>query len=174
MRRENVPGEKLSPAEELARIPLYEKGKPPQPLIHFDFADEIEIASGRRWGAQSELGTLRSVMVQPPTSGPVSAPVVLEDPIFFGWRDTLLDTDCQSTTAADGADRCQPLHIRADQFYADAASGSLPADVFRTTTAVSSLRTTPISAPPKTTSVRERSVGVNSSSIDRTCRFESS
>ena len=86
MRRENVPGgEKLSPAEELARIPLYEKGKPPQPLIHFDFADEIEIASGRRWGAQSELGTLRSVMVQPPASGPVSAPVVLEDPIFFGW-----------------------------------------------------------------------------------------
>lgn len=85
MRRENVPDRKLSPAEELARISLYEKGKPPQPLIHFDFVDEIEMACGRRWGAQSELGTLRSVMVQPPTAGPVSAPVVLEDPIFFGW-----------------------------------------------------------------------------------------
>jgi hypothetical protein len=73
----------LSPAEELARIPLYEKGKSPQPLIDVDFVDEIDLACGRRWGAQTELGTLRSVLVQAPTPGPVSAPVVREDPIFF-------------------------------------------------------------------------------------------
>jgi hypothetical protein len=76
-------GPRLSPAEELARIPLYEKGKPPQPLIDVDFVDEVELACGRRWGAQTELGTLRSVLVQAPTPGPVSAPIVREDPIFF-------------------------------------------------------------------------------------------
>lgn len=41
------------------------------------------------------------------------------DPIFENWRDTQLDTDCQSSTAADGADRCLPAHVRADQYYAD-------------------------------------------------------
>src|ERR1051325_10054880 len=93
-----MPGEdrrprRLSPAEELARIPLYEKGKPPQPLIDVDFVDEVELACGRRWGAQTELGTLRSVLVQVPTSGPVSASVVREDPIFFGWPKGVPDLD---------------------------------------------------------------------------------
>jgi hypothetical protein len=43
------------------------------------------------------------------------------DPIWMGWRDTQLDTDCQGTTAADGTERCVPYHTRADQFYSDAA-----------------------------------------------------
>ena len=60
---------RLSPADELARIPLYEKGKPPQPLFDIDYMDELEATWGRRWGAQTELGKLRSVLVQPPTWG---------------------------------------------------------------------------------------------------------
>ena len=76
---------RLSPADELARIPLYEKGKPPQPLFDIDYLDELEATWGRRWGAQTELGRLRYVMVQKPTSGAVNSPVVAEDPAFFGW-----------------------------------------------------------------------------------------
>ena len=82
---------RLSPAEELARIPLYEKGKPPQPLFDIDYMDELEATWGRKWGAQTELGRLRSVMVQPITRGPVESPVVLEDPIYFGWPKGLPD-----------------------------------------------------------------------------------
>jgi N-dimethylarginine dimethylaminohydrolase len=93
MPREDRRPRRLSPREELARIPLYEKGKPPQPLIDVDFVDEVEIACGQRWGAQTELGTLRSVLVQPPTPGPISAPVVREDPIFFGWPKGVPDLD---------------------------------------------------------------------------------
>jgi N-dimethylarginine dimethylaminohydrolase len=74
-----------SPAEELARIPLYEKGKPPQPLFDIDYMDELEATWGRRWGAQTELGKLRTVMVQKPTSGAVNSAVVAADPAFFGW-----------------------------------------------------------------------------------------
>lgn len=43
------------------------------------------------------------------------------DPIYYGWRDTMLDTDCQSNVAADGVERCMPIHARADQYFADAA-----------------------------------------------------
>ncbi len=82
---------RLSPADELARIPLYEKGKPPQPLFDIDYMDELEATWGRRWGAQSELGRLRAVMVQKPTSGAIQAPVVAEDPAFFGWPAGLPD-----------------------------------------------------------------------------------
>ena len=82
--------ERLSPAEELARIPLYEKGKPPQPLFDIDYLDELEATWGRKWGAQTELGTLRSVMVQPMTRGQIEAPVVKEDPIYFGWPNSPL------------------------------------------------------------------------------------
>jgi hypothetical protein len=43
------------------------------------------------------------------------------DPIFEGWRDTKLDTDCQNTTAADGEERCLPVHVDAQTYFADAA-----------------------------------------------------
>ncbi|MGE5186189.1 MAG: hypothetical protein ACM31C_29240 [Acidobacteriota bacterium] len=43
------------------------------------------------------------------------------DPIFAGWRDTMLDTDCVLSAASDGKDRCMPNHTRGDQYYADAA-----------------------------------------------------
>ncbi len=72
-----------SPADELARIPLYEKGKPPQPLFDIDYMDELEATWGRRWGAQTELGQLRYVMVQPPTLGQVDTPIIREDPVYF-------------------------------------------------------------------------------------------
>lgn len=44
------------------------------------------------------------------------------DPIFGGWRDTLLDTNCESALAADGVERCLPRHaeIMVDKF-ADAS-----------------------------------------------------
>ncbi len=51
------------------------------------------------------------------------------DPIFGGWRDTLLDTDCENAIAADGVERCMPVHARIETeesyaggaVYADAA-----------------------------------------------------
>ncbi len=86
-------GARPSPAEELARIPLYEKGKPPQPLFDIDYMDELEATWGRRWGAQTELGQLRSVMVQRTTWGQVASPVVKEDPVFFSLPKGLPDLD---------------------------------------------------------------------------------
>ncbi len=84
---------RLSPADELARIPLYEKGKPPQPLFDIDYMDELEATWGRRWGAQTELGKLRSVLVQPPTWGQVASPVIKEDPGFFIFPKGLANLD---------------------------------------------------------------------------------
>ena len=85
--------EDLSPADELARIPLYEKGKPPQPLFDVDYLDELEATWGREWGAQTEFGKLRSVLVQPPTWGQVASPVIKEDPGFFIFPAGLADLD---------------------------------------------------------------------------------
>ncbi len=83
----------LSPAEQLARIPLYEKGKPPQPLFDVDYLDELELTWGRRWGAQTELGQLRAVMMQPPTHGQTDTPLHKEDPVFFMWPKGVPDFD---------------------------------------------------------------------------------
>ena len=84
---------RLSPADELARIPHYEKGKPPQPLFDIDYLDELEATWGRKWGAQTQIGQLRAVMLQPPTWGQVDSPIVREDPIYFGWPKGLPNID---------------------------------------------------------------------------------
>ncbi|MDB4959517.1 MAG: hypothetical protein JWO36_7086 [Myxococcales bacterium] len=47
-------------------------------------------------------------------------PVEGGDPVFAGFRDTLLDTDCASAPAADGIERCVPNHANAQTFYSDA------------------------------------------------------
>ena len=77
--------DELSPAQELEHIPLYEKGKPPQPLFDIDYMDELEATWGRKWGAQTELGQLRAVMMQPPTMGQTDTPLYREDPVYFMW-----------------------------------------------------------------------------------------
>src|SRR3990172_3376245 len=44
-------------------IPGYEPGKPviPGRLLSISFLDELEIIRGRNWGAQGEIGKLKSV-----------------------------------------------------------------------------------------------------------------
>ncbi len=45
-------------------------------------------------------------------------------PIFGGWRDTVLGTDCEVTKAIDGVERCMPTHAEVQslaQFWGDAA-----------------------------------------------------
>jgi hypothetical protein len=42
------------------------------------------------------------------------------DPIFAGFRDTVLDTDCQGIAAADGIERCLPIHIDSSTYFSDA------------------------------------------------------
>lgn len=70
---------------DLSKIPFYEKGKPPRPLFDIDYMDELEPGWGRKWGAQTELGRLRMVMVQAPTWGATQSPPIVEDPVFFGF-----------------------------------------------------------------------------------------
>lgn len=41
------------------------------------------------------------------------------DPIFAGWRDTLLDTDCELAKTTDGVERCLPITLRSYDAYAD-------------------------------------------------------
>jgi len=36
------------------------------------------------------------------------------EPVFGGWRDTQLDTDCESAMASDRVERCMPLHAQVD------------------------------------------------------------
>jgi len=43
------------------------------------------------------------------------------DPIFYGWHDAQLDTDCQAALAADGIERCMPYRVRAADIYSDAS-----------------------------------------------------
>lgn len=43
------------------------------------------------------------------------------DPIFVGWHDTLMQTDCQSYIMADGVERCVPVEVVAAKHFADAA-----------------------------------------------------
>lgn len=42
------------------------------------------------------------------------------DPIFYGWHDAQLATDCQPAIASDGMERCMPLSARADLYFSDA------------------------------------------------------
>ncbi len=46
------------------------------------------------------------------------------EPLFGGWHDTLLDTDCDSYVAADGIERCIPSHVRTDRYFSDTTCAS--------------------------------------------------
>jgi len=41
------------------------------------------------------------------------------DPIWYGWHDTMTNTDCQNAYASDGMEHCMPVHARADAYFAD-------------------------------------------------------
>jgi hypothetical protein len=67
---------------DLESIPLYEQGKLAKPLFDIDYMDELERAWGRKWGAQSDLGKLKMVMVHMPGEEEI-APEFFEDPVYF-------------------------------------------------------------------------------------------
>ncbi|MBI2304055.1 MAG: hypothetical protein HYU86_04850 [Chloroflexi bacterium] len=56
-------------ARNVAQIPDYEEGKPPRPLFDVDYMSELEAMWGRKWGAQTDLGKLRMVLVSKPVVG---------------------------------------------------------------------------------------------------------
>jgi len=67
---------------------------------------------------------ISSTFVPPWHSGPRMRARLLEgggDPIFYGWYDSTLVTDCQSAIASDGVERCMPFRARADVYYSDAS-----------------------------------------------------
>lgn len=69
---------------DLARIPGYRPGSPPQYAVYHDdvdFLDELEAIWGQRWGAQG-IGRLREVAMSPPTEVE-SLPAYESDPAFF-------------------------------------------------------------------------------------------
>jgi hypothetical protein len=55
------------------------------------------------------------------------------DPIFNGWHDSLLDTDCQPAIATDGQERCMPFGARIDLYYSDASCTQPLGAVYRGT-----------------------------------------
>jgi N-dimethylarginine dimethylaminohydrolase len=72
-------------ARTLADVPHYEEGKPPRPLFDVDFLDELPDMWGRRWGAQTDLGTLRMVMVaRPPAAQTQEGALAQGAPDFYG------------------------------------------------------------------------------------------
>ena len=65
----------------LESIPGYEPGKPAHRMDDVTFMDELEPMWGRRWGAQSGIGELRTVLYQRPQ--PARRDEDLGDPNFF-------------------------------------------------------------------------------------------
>jgi hypothetical protein len=55
------------------------------------------------------------------------------DPIFYGWHDTQLASDCQPAIAADGQERCLPFRARADTMFSDPACTQPLALVYKAT-----------------------------------------
>ncbi|MBV8756083.1 MAG: hypothetical protein JO257_02335 [Deltaproteobacteria bacterium] len=55
------------------------------------------------------------------------------DPIFYGWHDTALASDCQPTLASDGVERCMPFRARVGPYFADAACTQSLAIVYKGT-----------------------------------------
>lgn len=56
-------------------------------------------------------------------SGPRIRARVLDgggDPIFYGWHDSALATDCQPALASDGVERCMPFRDLAGTIFSDA------------------------------------------------------
>jgi N-dimethylarginine dimethylaminohydrolase len=68
---------------DLSRIPGYRKGKPPIRMDDVTFDDELEAMWGRKWGAPSSIGKLKSVLVReiPPENTAVE--LFRKDPAFF-------------------------------------------------------------------------------------------
>jgi hypothetical protein len=99
----------------------------------FGFGDQPHISDGKRSdGGGSGIGDGPTVDAQPQPfapnwkSGSRMRARLLEvgdggDPIFYGWRDTATNTDCQSAIASDGFEHCMPVHARTDQFFADSS-----------------------------------------------------
>jgi N-dimethylarginine dimethylaminohydrolase len=68
--------------ERLKKIPGYEPGKPSHRMDDVTFMDELEAMWGRRWGAQSCIGELKTVLLSPPDgAGPSEEEKA--DPAFF-------------------------------------------------------------------------------------------
>jgi N-dimethylarginine dimethylaminohydrolase len=68
-------------------VPGYEPGKPivPGRLLNVSFLDELEIVRGRKWGAQGEIGKLKSVLVSRPTENEVSREKSEAPELFFAY-----------------------------------------------------------------------------------------
>lgn len=66
------------------KVPFYEPGKPPRTdlLATIDFRDELELAWGKNWGAQSQIGKLRAALVSRPTQNELCEEAK-EDPVHF-------------------------------------------------------------------------------------------
>jgi len=66
-------------------VPGYEPGKPVVPgrLLNVSFLDELETIRGRNWGAQGEIGKLRSALVNRPTENEVSREKSEAPELFF-------------------------------------------------------------------------------------------
>ncbi len=74
--------------EILKRIPGYEPGKPPKPILDRSFLDELKATWGEEWGAQSAVGRLRKVLVHRPGDENKS-PLIAADPAFFNLPEGL-------------------------------------------------------------------------------------
>ncbi len=79
---------------DFSRVPEYEPGKAPVRLDNITYDDELESVWGRRWGATTMIGKLRTVVVQRPGPEEADAELFSADPAFFnlaghgipGWR----------------------------------------------------------------------------------------
>ena len=77
-------------SEILRKIPGYEPGKPPKPILDKSFLDELKSTWGEEWGAQSAVGKLKKVLVHRPGDENKS-PIIAADPAFFNLPEGLPD-----------------------------------------------------------------------------------
>lgn len=79
---------------DLEKVPGYRAGQPPIRLDDVTFDDELEQMWGRRWGATSMIGKLKTAMLQRPGPEDAATDLFERDPTFFnlsghgvpGWR----------------------------------------------------------------------------------------
>ncbi|MBI2303680.1 MAG: hypothetical protein HYU86_02905 [Chloroflexi bacterium] len=69
-------------ADRLKKIPGYQPGMPAHRMDEVTFMDELELMWGRKWGAQSSIGELRTVLVHRPRQEGLRDED-LADPNFF-------------------------------------------------------------------------------------------
>jgi N-dimethylarginine dimethylaminohydrolase len=70
--------------------PYYEPKIPPRPLFEVDFNSELELTYGRKWGAQTEVGNLKMVLVHRPREEDFPEEVA-RDPVAYNFPDGLPD-----------------------------------------------------------------------------------